>query len=132
MVKYCTNQGMVNDDNLELSKTSHRLRHSKKTIRGREVFLRQGDSYELKGLRGEIEEQKIRINNSEILETAGVRLEEELRQSKLENQRSQEQPLETKRFFVNTGNQRESRRRQVEMFNSELEVAKSQEESKTR
>ena len=67
-----------------------------------------------------------------MLETAGVCLEEELRQFKLEDQRLQEQPLETKRFFVNTGNQRESCRRQVEMFNSELEVAKIQEESKTR
>ena len=123
-------EGLLNADNLELSKTSQRLWHSKKTIRGREVFLRQGDSYELNGLRGEIQEHKNKINNSEMLETAGVRLEEELRQFKLEDQRLQEQHLETKRFFVNTGNQRESCRRQVEMFNKELELPKAKKKAK--
>ena len=67
-----------------------------------------------------------------MLETVGVRLEEEFRQFKLEGQRLQEQLLETKRLFVNAGNQRESCRRQFEMFNRELENAKSQAESKTR
>ena len=70
-----------------------------KILRGRDFFLRQGDSYELNGLRGEIEEQKNKINNSEMLETAGVRLEEEFRQFKLEDQGLQEQPLETKYFL---------------------------------
>ena len=67
-----------------------------------------------------------------MLGTAGVRLEEELRQLKLEGQKLLEQLLETKKFLVNAGNQWESSRRQVELLNRELEDAKSQPESKTR
>ena len=89
-------------------------------------------SYELNDLRGKIEEQRSKINNSEMLETVGVRLEEEIRQFKLEGQMLKEQLLETKRLFVNAGNQRESCRRQFEMFNRELKDAKIQAESKTR
>ena len=69
--------------------------HSRETIRGREVILRQGGSYGLNDLRGKNEAQENKINNSKMLKTAGVRLEEELRQFKLEGQRLQEQLLDT-------------------------------------
>ena len=78
------------------------------------------------------EEQKNKRNNSEMLKTAGARLEEELRQFKQESQRVQQQPLDAKGLFINAGNQRESCRWQDEMFNRDLEVAKSQAERKTR
>ena len=39
-------EGFFNDKDLELSKTAQRLRHSRKTITGREVFLVQGGLYE--------------------------------------------------------------------------------------
>ena len=39
-------EGFFNEKDLELSKTAQRLRHSRKTITGREVFLRQGGLYE--------------------------------------------------------------------------------------
>ena len=87
MLKYCTNGGLLNDDDLELSKTSQRLWHSRKTTKGREVILRQVGSYELNDLRGKIEEQENKVNNSKMLKIAGVRLEEELRQFKQESQR---------------------------------------------
>ena len=80
---------------------------------------------------GKIEEQRKEINNSEMLGTAGARVQEGLRQLKL-GQRLRFQLLETKRVLVNAGNQLESCRRQVEMLNRVLEVAKSQAESKTR
>ena len=67
-----------------------------------------------------------------MLGTAVVRLEEELRQLKLEGQKLLEQLLKTKKFLVNAGNQWESSRRQVELLNREIEDAKSQPESKTR
>ena len=67
-----------------------------------------------------------------MLETAGARPEDELRQFKLEGQRLQEKLLETKRLLVNTENQRESCRRQGEIINRELEDAKIQAENKTR
>ena len=39
-------EGIFNDKDLELSKRAQRLRHSRKTITGREVFLGQGGLYE--------------------------------------------------------------------------------------
>ena len=39
-------EGFFNDKDLELSKRAQRLRHSRKTITGREVFLGQGGLYE--------------------------------------------------------------------------------------
>ena len=39
-------EGFFNDKELELSKRAQRLRHLRKTITGREVFLGQGDLYE--------------------------------------------------------------------------------------
>ena len=39
-------EGLFNDKDLELSKRAQRLRHSRKTITGREVFLGQGGLYE--------------------------------------------------------------------------------------
>ena len=39
-------EGFFNDKDLELSKRAQRLRHSRKTITGTEVFLRQGGLYE--------------------------------------------------------------------------------------
>ena len=53
-----------------------------------------------------------------------ARLEEELRQLKLEHQRLHEQILKTKGLLVNAGSQQESCRRQAEMLNRELEDAK--------
>ena len=51
---------------------------------------------ELNGMHQRIEEQQKKIDNSKMLGTAGVRLEEELRQFKLESQRLSDQLLETK------------------------------------
>ena len=62
-----------------------------------------------------------------MLGTAGARLDEELRQLKLEGQRLHEQLLDTKRLIVNAGKQRGSCRSQVELLNRELEDAKSHE-----
>ena len=42
---------LFNDDDLELSKTTQSLRHSRKTITGREVFLGQGGSHEHEALK---------------------------------------------------------------------------------
>ena len=70
--------------------------------------------------------------NSEMLRTAGARLEEQLRHIKLEGQRLHAQMLENKRLLVDAGNHQESRIRQIEMMNRELEEAKNQAESKTR
>ena len=39
-------EGFFNDKDLELSKKAQRLRHSRKTITGTEVFLGQGALYE--------------------------------------------------------------------------------------
>ena len=39
-------EGFFNEKDLELSKRAQRLRHSRKTITGREVFLGQGGLYE--------------------------------------------------------------------------------------
>ena len=50
-----------------------------------------------------------------------VRLEEELRQLKLENQRLSDQLLENKGLLEDAGNQRESCMRQVEILKKELE-----------
>ena len=78
-----------------------------------------------------IEQQQKKIDNSEMLGTAGARLEEELRQLKIESQRLGDQLLETKRQLEYAGNQRESCRRQVETLKKELEevanVAKTRE-----
>ena len=53
---------------------------------------------ELKELRDKIEEQQKNTNNSEIVRTAGARLEEELRPLKLEGQKLHEQLLQTKQI----------------------------------
>ena len=71
---------------------------------------------ELNGMHQRIEEQQKKIDNSEMLGTAGDRLEEELRQLKLEKQRLSDQLLETKRLLENAVNQRESCRRQVKIL----------------
>ena len=78
-----------------------------------------------------IEEQQ-KIDNSERLGTAGARLEEELRQLKLESQRLSDQLLETKRLLEYAGNQRESSRRQVEILKKELAEVTDVAETKTR
>ena len=39
-------EGFFNDKDLELNKRAQRLRHSRKTTKGREVFLGQGGLYE--------------------------------------------------------------------------------------
>ena len=70
---------------------------------------------ELNGMHQRIEEQQ-KIDNSEMLGTAGARLKEELRQLKLESHRLSDQLLETKRLLKYVGNQRESCRRQVEIL----------------
>ena len=65
-----------------------------------------------------------------MLGTAGARLEEELRQSKLESQRLGDQLLETKRQLEYAGNQRESCRRQLETLKKELEEVTNVAETK--
>ena len=67
-----------------------------------------------------------------MLGTAGARLEEELRQLKLENQRLSDQLLESKRLLEYAGNQRMSCRRQVEILKKELEEVTTVAETKTR
>ena len=67
-----------------------------------------------------------------MLGTAGARLEEELRQLKLESQRLGDQLLETKQQLEYTGNQQESCRRQVETLKKELEEVTNVAETKTR
>ena len=79
-----------------------------------------------------IEEQQMKIDNSEMLGTAGARLEEELRQLKVESQRLGDQLLETERQLEYAGNQRESCRRQVETLKKVLEEVTNIAETKTR
>ena len=85
---------------------------------------------ELNEMQHRIEEQQKKINNSEMLGTAGARLEEELRQLKLE--RLGDQLLETKRQLEYAGNQRESCRRQVKTLRKEFEEVTNVAETKTR
>ena len=87
---------------------------------------------ELSEMQHRIGEQQKKIDNSEMLGTAGARLEEELRQLKLESQRLGDQLLETKRQFEYAGNQRESCRRQVETLKKELKKVANVAETKTR
>ena len=87
---------------------------------------------ELNGMHQRIEEQQKEIDNSEMLVTAGTRLEEELRQLKLESQRLINQLLDTKRLLEYAGNQRESCRRQVEILKKELAEVTNVAEIKTR
>ena len=87
---------------------------------------------ELSETQHRIGEQQKKIDNSEMLGTAGARLEEELRQLKLESQRLGDQLLETKRQLEYAGNQRESRRRQVETLKKEFEEVTIVAETKTR
>ena len=87
---------------------------------------------ELSEIQHRIEEQQKKVDNSEMLGTAGARLEEELRQLKLEGQRLDDQLLETKRQLEYIGNQRESCRRQVETLKKELEEVTNVAETKTR
>ena len=79
-----------------------------------------------------IDEQQKKIDNSEMLGTAGVRLKEELRQLKLENLRFSGQLLETKRLLEYAGNQRESCRRQVEILKKGSEEVTKVAEKNTR
>ena len=67
-----------------------------------------------------------------MLGTAGARLEEELRQLRLESQRLGDQLLETKRQLECAGSQRESCRRQVETLKKELEEVTNVAETITR
>ena len=87
---------------------------------------------ELSEMQHRIEEQQKKIDNSEMLGTAGARLEEGLRQLKVESQRLGDQLLETKRQLGYAGNQRESCRRQVETLKKELEEVTNVAETKTR
>ena len=59
---------------------------------------------ELSEMQNRIEEQEKKIDNSEMLGTAGTRLEEELRQLKLESQILGDQLLENKRQLEYAGN----------------------------
>ena len=79
-----------------------------------------------------IEEEQKKIDNSEMLGTAGVRLEEELLQLKLEGQSLSDQLLETKRLLEYAGYQRESCKMQVEILKKELEEVTNVAETKTR
>ena len=86
---------------------------------------------ELNGMHQRIEEQQ-KIDNSEMLGTAGARLEEELRQLTLESHTLSDQLLETKRLVEYAGNQRESCRRQLEMLKKELAEVTNVAKTKTR
>ena len=79
-----------------------------------------------------IEEQQEKIDNIEMLGTAGDRLEQELRQLTLEGQMLNDQLLETKRLLEYAGNQRESCRKQVKNLKKDLEEVTNVAESKTR
>ena len=79
-----------------------------------------------------IEEKEKKIDNSEMLGPAGTRLEEELRQLKLESQKLGDQLLETKRQLEYARNQRDSCRRQMETLKKELEEVTNVAETKTR
>ena len=87
---------------------------------------------ELNEMHQRIEEQQKKIDNIEMLGTAGARLEEELRQLKLESQSLSDQLLENKRLLEYAGNQRESCRRQVETLKKELVEVTNVAETKTR
>ena len=87
---------------------------------------------ELSEMQHRIEEKQKKIDNSEMLGTAGARLEEELRQLKVESQRLGDQLLETKRQLECAGNQRESCRRQVETLKKKLEEVTNVADTKTR
>ena len=87
---------------------------------------------ELSEMQHRTEEQQKKIDNSEMLGTAGARLEEGLRQLKVESQRLGDQLLETKRQLEYAGNQRESCRRQVETLKKGLEEVTNVAETKTR
>ena len=87
---------------------------------------------ELNGMHQRIEEQQKNIDNSEMLGTAGARLEEELWQLKLESQRLSDQLLATKRLLEYAGNQRESCRRQVKTLRKEFAEVMNVAETKTR
>ena len=76
---------------------------------------------ELNEMHQRIEEQQKKIDKSKMLGTAGVRLEEEIRQLKFQIQRLSDQLLESKRLLEYAGNQRESCRRQVDILKKELE-----------
>ena len=60
-----------------------------------------------------------------MLGIAAVRLKEELRQLKLESKRLSDQLLQTKRLLEYAGNQRASRRRQIEKLMKELEEVRN-------
>ena len=87
---------------------------------------------ELSEMQHRIEEQQEKIDNSEMQGTAWARLEEELRQLKLESQRLSDQLLETQRKLEYAGNERESCRWQVETLKKELEEVTNVAETKTR
>ena len=87
---------------------------------------------ELDGMHQGIEEQQTKIDNSEIIGSAGARFEEMLRQLKLESQRLSDQLLETKRLLEYAANQWESCRRQVEILKKELAEVSNVAETKTR
>ena len=87
---------------------------------------------ELSEMQHRIEEQQKKIDNSEMLGTAGAGLGEELRQLKLESQRLGDQLLETKRQLEYAGNQRESCRGQVETLKKKLEEVTNVAKTKTR
>ena len=67
----------------------------------------------------ELRNSKKKIDNSEMLGIAAVRLKEELRQLKLESKWLSDQLLQTKRLLEYAGNQRESHRRQIEILMKE-------------
>ena len=87
---------------------------------------------ESNGMHQRIEEQQKKIDHSEMLGTSGARLEEELRQLKLESHRLSDQLLETIRLLEYAGNQRESCMRKVDILKKELAEVTNVAETKTR
>ena len=76
---------------------------------------------ELHEMHQRMEEHQMKTDNSEMLGTAGVRLEEELRQLELEGQKLCEQLLQTERLLECAENQHHSCRRKVEIWKQDLE-----------
>ena len=87
---------------------------------------------ELNEMHHRIEEQQKKIDDREVLGTAGLRFDEELGQLKLEDKSSGDQLLETKRLLDCVGNQQKSCRRHVEILKKELEEVTNVAETKTR
>ena len=87
---------------------------------------------ELNEMNLRIEEHQKKIDNNEMLATAGIQIKEELWQLKFESQSLSDQLLETKQLLEYAGNHRESCRTQIEILKKELVEVTNVAETKTR